>query len=76
MNSELRRMRSVCGEAEQNREDQDDPTQCHLTKTKRMIKPDELLRRNTHAIITGAPGCGKTTAGGDGGVVDDAWLSG
>ncbi|RMD59060.1 MAG: NACHT domain-containing protein, partial [Nitrospirae bacterium] len=30
-------------------------------KKKRTIKPDELLKSRTHAIITGAPGCGKTT---------------
>jgi len=30
-------------------------------KTKRPVKPDELLRRRTKAIVTGAPGCGKTT---------------
>ncbi len=62
MDSELRRMRSVFGDADQSRDqDADDPTQRHLTKTKRTIKPDELLRRHTHAIVTGAPGCGKTT---------------
>jgi HEAT repeat protein len=30
-------------------------------KTTHPVKPDELLRRRTKAIITGAPGCGKTT---------------
>jgi HEAT repeat protein/energy-coupling factor transporter ATP-binding protein EcfA2 len=30
-------------------------------ETKRRVKPSELLRRRTKAIITGAPGCGKTT---------------
>ena len=28
---------------------------------KRLVKPDELLRPRTKAIVTGAPGCGKTT---------------
>ena len=60
MDSELRRMRSVFGNAEQYREDTDNLTQRHLTKTKRTIKPDELLRPHTHEVITGAPGCGKT----------------
>ena len=62
MDSELRRMRSVFGDADERRElDGDDPTQRHLAKTKRTLKPAELLRRHTHAVITGAPGCGKTT---------------
>jgi HEAT repeat protein len=30
-------------------------------ETKRRVGPDELLRRRTKAIVTGAPGCGKTT---------------
>ncbi|MBA3240737.1 MAG: HEAT repeat domain-containing protein [Acidobacteria bacterium] len=30
-------------------------------KLNRMVKPDELLHRHNQAIITGAPGCGKTT---------------
>jgi HEAT repeat protein len=29
--------------------------------TKRKVKPDELFQASTRAIITGAPGCGKTT---------------
>ncbi|NOT64120.1 MAG: ATP-binding protein, partial [Acidobacteria bacterium] len=60
MDSELRRMRSVFGDAERL-PDEDDPTLRHRTPTKRTINPDELLRRHTHAVITGAPGCGKTT---------------
>src|ERR1041385_2989693 len=28
---------------------------------KRTIDPDELVRERTHVVITGAPGCGKTT---------------
>jgi hypothetical protein len=62
MDSELRRMRSVFGDVDERRElDADDPAQRHLAKTKRTLKPNELLRRHTHAVITGAPGCGKTT---------------
>lgn len=30
-------------------------------KRKRVIRPDELLRGRTRAVITGTPGCGKTT---------------
>jgi HEAT repeat protein len=30
-------------------------------KIKRAVKPDELLRMRTQAVVTGAPGCGKTT---------------
>lgn len=61
MDAELRKMRSVFGDSEDrnlDREATDDPTR---RKTKRTIKPNELLRRHTHAIVTGAPGCGKTT---------------
>jgi HEAT repeat protein len=31
------------------------------SEAKRRLKPDELLRNGTKAIVTGAPGCGKTT---------------
>lgn len=31
------------------------------SKTERTLRPDELLSRNSKAIVTGAPGCGKTT---------------
>ncbi len=63
MDAELRRMRSVFGDAEQyrDREGADDLDQRAFAKTKRTIKPDDLLRRHTHAVVTGAPGCGKTT---------------
>jgi len=63
MDTELRRMRSVFGDAEQDRDRDraEDPDRRAPTKTKRTLKPDELLRRHTHAVITGAPGCGKTT---------------
>jgi HEAT repeat protein/class 3 adenylate cyclase len=30
-------------------------------KVKRTVKPDDLLRGRTKAVVTGAPGCGKTT---------------
>ncbi len=62
MDAELRRMRSVFGDADEyrDREGVDDPDR-RFVKTKRTIKPDELLRRHTHAVVTGAPGCGKTT---------------
>jgi HEAT repeat protein len=30
-------------------------------KVKRTVNPDDLLRQRTQAVITGAPGCGKTT---------------
>ena len=57
-----RRMRSVRGDVEEYRDqDPNDPTQRHLAKTRRTLKPDELLRGHTHTVITGAPGCGKTT---------------
>jgi hypothetical protein len=67
MDAELRCMRSVFGDADEyrDREGADNDNQrglSHLTaKTKRTIKPDDLLRPRTHAIVTGAPGCGKTT---------------
>jgi HEAT repeat protein len=63
MDVELRRMRSVFGDADQrrDREGADDFANRGFAKTKRAIKPDELLRRRTHAVVTGAPGCGKTT---------------
>lgn len=32
-----------------------------VNETKRRVKPEELLRPRTKAIVTGAPGCGKTT---------------
>jgi HEAT repeat protein len=61
MDAELRRMRSVFGDAEQYREGADDVDQRAFAKTKRTIKPDDLLHHHTHAVVTGAPGCGKTT---------------
>jgi TIR domain-containing protein/NACHT domain-containing protein len=58
MDTELRQRRSVSGDTDwyRNREVWDD-----FAKTKRTINLDELLRRQTHAVVTGAPGCGKTT---------------
>jgi HEAT repeat protein/energy-coupling factor transporter ATP-binding protein EcfA2 len=32
-----------------------------VNETKHRVKPEELLRPRTKAIVTGAPGCGKTT---------------
>ncbi len=63
MDAELRRMRSVFGDADQysDREGADDFADRGFAKIKRIIKPDELLRRYRHAVVTGAPGCGKTT---------------
>jgi predicted ATPase len=63
MDAELRRMRSVFGDADQyrDREGADDFADRGFAKTKRTVKPDELLRRYRHAVVTGAPGCGKTT---------------
>ncbi|MBI1762924.1 MAG: hypothetical protein HYR56_15950 [Acidobacteria bacterium] len=55
IDSELRRLRSVFGDADEQREQSpDDPAQRHLAKTKRTHKPDERLRRRTRAVITGA----------------------
>ncbi|MCI0391423.1 MAG: HEAT repeat domain-containing protein [Acidobacteria bacterium] len=65
MDAELRRMRSVFGDADQSHAHEvqnsrsDEATA--FAKTKRTIKPDDLLRNNTHAVVVGAPGCGKTT---------------
>ncbi len=42
-------------------EDREDPKNRERVKEKRIVKPDELLRPNRKAIVTGAPGCGKTT---------------
>jgi hypothetical protein len=63
MDAELRRMHMAFGDAGQysDREAADDFANRGFAKAKRTIKPDELLRRHTHAIVTGAPGCGKTT---------------
>jgi TIR domain len=63
MDAELRRRRSVFGGADQyrDREGVGDFANRGSAKVKRAIKPEELLRRHTHAVVTGAPGCGKTT---------------
>ncbi|MGH9840493.1 MAG: TIR domain-containing protein [Blastocatellia bacterium] len=62
MDAELRKMRSVFGDPDERR-DRAEPGEFdrEIAIPKRTIKPDELLRRRTHAVITGAPGCGKTT---------------
>ncbi|MCI0488678.1 MAG: SIR2 family protein [Blastocatellia bacterium] len=59
MDSEMRRRRDIF-----SREDRGDQTAGpgeRGGKIKRAVKPDELLRGRTQAVITGAPGCGKTT---------------
>lgn len=63
MDAELRRMRSVFDAADEHRdrEEADDPANHARVKAKRTIKPDELLSHTKHTVITGAPGCGKTT---------------
>ena len=62
MDAELRKMRSVFGDADEYRvQNRDRDGAADFAKPKRTVKPDELLRRRTHAVITGAPGCGKTT---------------
>jgi len=38
-----------------------DETEPGREKEKRTVRPDELLTRRTRAVVTGAPGCGKTT---------------
>jgi HEAT repeat protein len=38
-----------------------EPAERRVNVTKRRVKPEELLRHRTKAIVTGAPGCGKTT---------------
>lgn len=53
-------------DADEDDEDEDGNTLPELPgqrekETKHRVKPDELLRRGTKAIVSGAPGCGKTT---------------
>ncbi|MCA1568646.1 MAG: HEAT repeat domain-containing protein [Acidobacteria bacterium] len=59
MDANLRRQREIFGqhEAEQGEQFADTGSQ----KIKRLVKPIELLRNGTHIVVTGAPGCGKTT---------------
>lgn len=38
-----------------------EPSGRRVNETKRRVKPEDLLRSGTKAIVTGAPGCGKTT---------------
>ena len=62
MDAELRKMRSVFGDADEHPDRMETGEfDRAIAKPKRTIKPDELLRPRTHAVITGAPGCGKTT---------------
>ena len=61
MDAELRKMRSVFGDSDDRNLDREATDDLTRRKTKRTIKPDELLRLHKHAIVTGAPGCGKTT---------------
>jgi hypothetical protein len=56
MDAELRRLRSVFGGKEQLR----DETNADLSGGG-AISVDDLLRHHSHTVITGAPGCGKTT---------------
>jgi HEAT repeat protein len=42
-------------------EDMDGVAERHEKEASRRVKPDELLRHRAKAIVTGAPGCGKTT---------------
>lgn len=56
MDSERRRRYQLFGD-----DDREDPTNKEHTKQKRIVKPNELLRPHRKAIVTGSPGCGKTT---------------
>ncbi|HKP85597.1 MAG TPA: HEAT repeat domain-containing protein [Blastocatellia bacterium] len=57
MDSEMRRRRALFPERDEHR-----PEGSRDEKAvKRKVKPAELLRGRTQAIVTGAPGCGKTT---------------
>ncbi|NUO81103.1 HEAT repeat domain-containing protein [candidate division KSB1 bacterium] len=59
MDAELRRRRDIFARDDEAREG--DSSEKERKKEKRTLKPDELLRRRTQAVIVGAPGCGKTT---------------
>ncbi len=56
MDAEMRQRRSAFARAEDERGPGDAGG-----KVKRTVKPDELLRGRTKAVVAGAPGCGKTT---------------
>jgi len=47
--------------AAQDGEAAPEPSERRVNETKRRVKPEELLRLRKKAIVTGAPGCGKTT---------------
>lgn len=57
MDAELRWRRDVFARDSERRPHDDK----NISKTRRTIKPDDLLRETTKAVITGAPGSGKTT---------------
>ena len=59
MDAELRRRRDIFARDDGDREP--GLPKKERKKEKRMLKPDELLRCRTQAVIVGAPGCGKTT---------------
>jgi HEAT repeat protein len=56
MDAEARRLRSVFGGKELLRR----PVEADVSD-RGTILPDDLLRHHSHTVITGAPGCGKTT---------------
>jgi HEAT repeat protein/predicted ATPase len=55
MDAEMRRRQDVFASDDEQRPDREG------APVKRTLKPDELLRGNAKAVITGAPGAGKTT---------------
>jgi hypothetical protein len=57
MDAEMRRRRALFPE----RDDTSPEGMREEKIVRRKVKPAELLREGTHAIVTGAPGCGKTT---------------
>ena len=59
MDAELRRRRDIF--ARDDEEDKKQKPNDKSQKVKRTLRPDELLRKRTQAVIVGAPGCGKTT---------------
>jgi hypothetical protein len=59
MDAEMRRRRDPLAREEEGPET--GAPDSSREKVKRNVKPDELLRGRTQAVIVGAPGCGKTT---------------
>lgn len=47
--------------ADEDTDTKSETSESREKETKRRVKPDDLLRRRAKAIVTGAPGCGKTT---------------